>query len=230
LPKVCVLTAAAKRPPVAPAIRRSAVPPLEGIHRLRYQVYCLERRFLDMNAYPECREADRYDHHALHLAATDVHGEVAATLRLVLDSPYGFPVEDRGVQLFSEFDALPRERTGEISRLILAPEHRRTSAGPLLLFGLFRELYAESRKLGLHGLIAAMEEGLCRLLAKVGLVFRAIGECVDYFGLVTPYWASVDALEHGYHRMLAHRPRPGAPVFRFHCLDARAPLAFEEAV
>src|SRR5262249_25539974 len=155
---------AVKRPAPPPAIRPSAITPLEGIHRLRYQVYCLERRFLDVRAYPECREADRYDDHAVHLAATDVSGEVAATLRLVLDSPLGFPVEDRGVKLCPEFDALPRGRTGEVSRLIVAPEHRRTSAGPLLLFGLFRLLYLESRKLGLHGLIAAMEEGLCRLL------------------------------------------------------------------
>jgi N-acyl-L-homoserine lactone synthetase len=228
--KVCVLTAVANRPCSPPTIRRSAVEPLEGIHRLRYQVYCLERRFLDVSAYPECREADRYDHHAIHLAATDASGAVVATLRLVLDSPFGFPVEDRGVQLFHEFDALPRERTGEVSRLIVAPEHRRTSAGPFLLFGLFRELYAESRRLGLHGLIAAMEEGLCRLLEKVGLAFRAIGESVDYFGLVTPYWASVDALEHGYRRILAHPTRAAAPVFHFHCVDTRAPLALQEAV
>ena len=225
-----MLTAAVKRPTAPSAIRRSAVPPLEGIHRLRYQVYCLERRFLDMSAYPECREADHYDPHAIHLAATDVGGNVVATLRLVMDSPFGFPVEGRGVRLFPEFDALPRARTGEVSRLIVAPEHRRTSAGPLLLFGLFRELYAESRKLGLHGLIAAMEEGLCRLLEKVGLVFRAIGESVDYFGRVTPYWASVDGLELGYRRILAHRTRASAPVFRFHCVDARAPLALGEAV
>ncbi len=225
-----MLTAAVKRPAPPPAIRRSAMTPLEGIYRLRYQVYCLERRFLDVRAYPERREADRYDDHAVHLAATDAGGEVVATLRLVLDSPLGFPVEDRGVQLFPEFDALPRERTGEVSRLIVAPEHRRTSAGPLLLFGLFRQLYLESRALGLHGLIAAMEDGLCRLLEKVGLMFRAIGHSVDYYGLVTPYWASVDALENGYVRMLSHRPRAGAPVFHFHCVDTRTAVDLEEAV
>ena len=74
-----------------------------------------------------------------------------------------------------------------------------------------------------------MEEGLCRLLEKVGLVFRAIGEAVDYFGLVTPYWASVDALEHGYDRSARTGFGPPPPAFRFPCVYARAPLAFEEA-
>ena len=31
-------------------------------------------------------------------------------------------------------------------------------------------------------------------------------------------------------RMPTSPPRPGAPVFHFHCVDARAALAFEKAV
>ena len=83
-------------------------------HRLRYQVYCLERQFLDLTAHPEGRERDEFDAHAIHFAATDEDGEVVATARLVLDSPLGFPLERRAVDLAPEYKNLPRARTGEI--------------------------------------------------------------------------------------------------------------------
>lgn len=183
-----------------------------------------------MNAYPERREIDRYDPHAIHFAATDADGTVAATLRLVLDSPLGFPVEGRGVTLFPEFDGLPRGQVGEVSRLIVAGPHRTTPAAPILLFGLFSELYAESRRLGLHGLLATMEEGLCRLLQKVGLAFRAIGEAVDYFGPVTPYWASLEALEPGYRRIITDRRRSPTRASRFRYVSVRPTGGAEDAV
>jgi N-acyl-L-homoserine lactone synthetase len=192
---------------------------LDAIHRLRYQVYCLERQFLDLGAHPEGRETDEYDRYAVHFAATDETGELVATLRLVVDSPLGFPLEHRAVSLFPEFTRLRRALTGEISRLILARQQRGVIiAEPLLLFGLLKELYEESRRLGLDGLLATMEDGLARLVRRLGFQFRPIGPCMDYFGPVTPYWAPLDTLEPGYRKIIAHQHRVAeraATAFRF---------------
>ncbi|HUG37613.1 MAG TPA: GNAT family N-acyltransferase [Candidatus Limnocylindrales bacterium] len=176
---------------------------LDAIHQLRYQVYCLERQFLDLSAHPEGLERDEYDRFSVHFAATDESGEVVATSRLVLDSSFGFPLEHRAGGLAPEFYALPRSRIGEISRLILATPHRGT-AEPALLFGLLKELFEESRRRGLHGLLASMEPRLARLLRRFGFAFSPIGPAMEYFGLVTPYWATLDTLDAGYRKVLAH--------------------------
>jgi len=196
---------------------------LDAIHRLRYQVYCLERQFLDLTAHPEGRERDEFDAHAIHFAATDGDGEVVATARLVLESPLGFPLERRAVALAPEYKNLPRARTGEISRLIVAPGHRATEAQ--LLFGLLKELFEESRRLHLHGLLATMEHGLWRLLRRLRFPFQPIGEAMDYFGPVTPYWAAVDDLEGGYLKLLDHFQRMADRGFTYRYSNVRTPYA-----
>src|SRR5882724_13667013 len=66
---------------------------LYALQRLRYEVYCLEQRFVDAARCTDGRESDEFDLHAIHFAAATDRGEVVATLRLVLGSPLGFPLE-----------------------------------------------------------------------------------------------------------------------------------------
>jgi N-acyl-L-homoserine lactone synthetase len=204
---------------------------LDAIHRLRYQVYCLERQFLDLSAHPEGRERDEFDRYSVHFAATDESGEVVATLRLVLDSSLGFPLEHRAAALAPEFGTLPRSRTGEISRLILATPHRGTMvADPALLFGLLRELYEESRRRGLHGFLASMEPRLARLLRRLGFPFSPIGPAMEYFGIVTPYWTALDALEVGYRKVLVHLQHVAERTTILRYSDLRTPEAEESGL
>ena len=44
---------------------------LEQSYRLRYQVYCLERKFLRAEDYPEGLEHDEFDRHSIHVGAVD---------------------------------------------------------------------------------------------------------------------------------------------------------------
>jgi N-acyl amino acid synthase of PEP-CTERM/exosortase system len=117
---------------------------LHAMQRLRYEVYCLEQRFLDAAGCTDGRESDEFDLHAIHFAATH-RGEVVATLRLVLDSPLCLPLEQHVPGLLYGQPRGERPGTGEISRLIVAPRYRTpTIREPLILFGLFRHLYEES--------------------------------------------------------------------------------------
>ena len=97
----------------------------DGITRLRYDVYCLECRYLDASQHPNGREIDEFDPHSIHFASTNERSEMVSTLRLVLDSPLGFPLEHHAGTLSEEFRRLPRDKTAEISRLILAKSYRR---------------------------------------------------------------------------------------------------------
>jgi N-acyl-L-homoserine lactone synthetase len=168
------------------------------IHRLRFDVYCLERGFLDPAEFPDAEERDAYDQVAVQCAALDPAGRVSGTLRLVPDSEHRFPLEAHARRLDPAFRSLPRERTAEISRLVVARDGRTLrEAGellpyPMILFRLFREMNMQSARLGLDFWLAAMEPSLHRLLRRLmGINFVEIGPAMDYFGEVVPYMASI---------------------------------------
>jgi len=165
---------------------------LEEIQRLRYDVYCNECGFLDSNNFPDEREQDEYDAVSVHCAATDATGKLTGTVRLVRDSGLGFPLEAHARRLDPAFYALPRERTAEISRLVVAKSSRgylgELRPDPGVLFALLREMNRESAKLGLTNWIAAMEPTLIRLLRRLLRIdMLLIGEPMDYYGEVLPY-------------------------------------------
>lgn len=175
---------------------------LAATQQLRYEVYCVERHFIDPARFPDRREVDEYDPASLHFAATDERGRMIGTLRLVLESPLGFPLEVHAASLFPEFEVLERPKVGEISRLIVARTDRRFERGAALrrhhrvLLPLFRDMYRKSVELELEHWIAAMEPALHRLLeTAMGLSFRPMGESMDYYGQVVPYVAKIREIE-----------------------------------
>ena len=194
----------------------------DSVQQLRYAVYCLECNYLDPAQFPNERETDEYDPYSIHFAATNERSEMVATLRLVRDSRLGYPLERHAGTLSEDYHRLPRDKTAEISRLILARSYRRRandglygqelgdpkkdaqaqaeatyrrSQYPLILFGLFKEMYLESVNMGLEYWVAAMESGLQRMLSKFGLGLHQVGEPMSYYGEVIPYYASIRQLE-----------------------------------
>ncbi len=72
--------------------------------------------------------------------------------------------------------------------------HRRTNNSPLLLLGMYRELYRYSRQNNIYFWYAAMERSLARSLEKMGFKFVPIGPETDYYGKVTPYMVDLQEL------------------------------------
>ena len=52
---------------------------MDKIYQYRYRMYCLEHKFLDPKHFPDQRESDKYDKHAVHIAAVDKQGDVFTT-------------------------------------------------------------------------------------------------------------------------------------------------------
>ncbi len=82
---------------------------LEQSYRLRYQVYCLERKFLRAEDYPNGLEIDEFDRHAAHIGAIDSHGELAGTARVVRASEQGLPIFEHCVIFPYETEFTPGE-------------------------------------------------------------------------------------------------------------------------
>ena len=197
---------------------------LEESYRLRYQVYCHERGFLDPNDYPEGKETDQFDPHSLHFGVFNLAHHLSGTVRLIQPSEVGMP-------LYDHCEVHPKDRSildaapavAEVSRLAVSRDYRhRANDGPYGLAGvptfakesrqkmvrgerrtpdlppvlyMYRAMYHASKRYGITHWLAATERSLNRLLLRLRFPFKEIGPAVDYFGPVTPYMLDLDHAE-----------------------------------
>jgi len=199
---------------------------LKEIYKLRYEVYCLERHYLEASDFENDQETDEYDDCSIHFAAYTLDKNIVGTVRLVQPHEHQvYPFESHCTP-FPEFVQPARENAAEISRLVVKKTHRRRRGdsmegisrdfvekgstktiqprstvrrdkrgnSPLLLLGMYREMYRYSRQNGIRYWYAAMERSLARSLEKMGFRFVPIGPQVDYYGPVTPHMADLDEL------------------------------------
>jgi N-acyl amino acid synthase of PEP-CTERM/exosortase system len=199
------------------------VPPLlEQSYRLRYQVYCLERRFLPAEHYPSGRELDRFDPHALHVGAVSPSGELVGTARAVRPSKMGLPVFEYCTPFLHETEFYPanpllvevgrlaidrrflrRQREAVSGVATVSPPdrprllrgRRQRRVGTDVLMTVLAALYQETRRIGTSHWLAAMEESLSSLLIEQGLPFRPFGPPGNYYGSVVPHQMSLQELE-----------------------------------
>jgi N-acyl-L-homoserine lactone synthetase len=158
-------------------------------YRLRYQVYCVERAFLQAGNYPDQRERDEFDRYSLHLGVLDREGRLKATSRLIQISVFGLPLF-RHCQLFPDETEVyrPTNRVAEVSRLCMSRQLAEPGGGRAVVIPtMYRTLYQVSKRAGFTHWLVATERGLHRLLTNFGFPFRPVGPHIDYFGPVAPY-------------------------------------------
>ena len=194
------------------------------IFKLRHDVYCIECAFLNPEDYFDGMEFDDYDDCSMHFAAYTMDESLIGTVRLVQpQAPRPFPFELH-CTTFPGFKMPPRELCGEVSRLAVKRSHRRRRAdsvigipglmppnqagdvplnpaierrdrtSPMLLLGMYREMYRHSRQQGVRYWFAAMERSLAYSLERMGFRFEPIGPVADYYGAVTPYMLNLAEL------------------------------------
>jgi N-acyl amino acid synthase of PEP-CTERM/exosortase system len=172
---------------------------MEQSYRLRYQVYCLERRFLPAEDYPDGREKDEFDQHSVHVGVLDAWGELAATARVVslTKAGPGLPLFQHCRIFADEAELLdPDNNVVEISRLSMSrryrrrpqdgvPERRDVRREAFLM--LLRGIYQATKRIDASHWLAATEKSLQRLVEQYGFPFRVIGPEANYGGPVAPY-------------------------------------------
>jgi N-acyl-L-homoserine lactone synthetase len=181
---------------------------MEQSYRLRYQVYCVERGFLNPANYPDQLERDEFDSFSLHAGVVSQHRQLVGTLRLVKICMEELPLF-RHCTIYEECKSrLRREgvQLAEVSRLCMSRECRDDQAGNSRVgLNLFRATYQTSKRNRLTHWLAAMEPSLHRLLAAVGVPFRVAGPATDYFGEVAPYMCDLE--EFDAHILSGRHPR-----------------------
>lgn len=170
---------------------------LSEVYKLRYNVYCREKKFEPESAYPSRLEMDEYDAYSIHFIAK-INNEVVGTARLILNNSIGFPIE-KSCKLDISIQGIKKRQTAEISRLAVSKEIIKSSGYNRhgIVLGLFREMYHESKNLGLKYFYAAMGRGLQKLLIKCGIIFLQVGSIVDYHGPRAPFITWMRNIEEG---------------------------------
>lgn len=176
--------------------RASSQEELSDAYSVRYKVYCLERGYEKVEKHPEGLERDEYDQYAVHLVAYVNSFLPVGTVRLILNNPFGFPVERYCNVSVKEIHP-DNDGIAEISRLAVSSDVKKASLveRTQITLSLIRELYYTARELNIQYLVAAMGQPLERLLKKCGMTFITAGPPVDYHGLRSPYYAAFEDLE-----------------------------------
>lgn len=171
---------------------------MQAIYRLRYRVYCEERRFLPPENYPDGAETDAFDAQSVNFAAFDQDGRVAAAVRLVCpEKARALPYQEH-CHLYDGMVQPDPAKAGEVSRLVLNKGYRTPPGGGgtgTVVMEVYRAMYQYSHEHGIRYWYAAMERPLLRMLARIGVVFERIGPEVDYFGPVAPFLLDLEELD-----------------------------------
>lgn len=97
---------------------------LKDTFRMRHEVYVQEFGFENPEDHPNGLETDPYENESVHFACLNENNSVVGTIRLVLDSDKGFPIE-HAVQTSFIGEKPDRSKIGEISRLTVSKDLRR---------------------------------------------------------------------------------------------------------
>jgi len=97
---------------------------LKDTFRMRYEVYVQEFGFERKEDHPNGLETDDYENESIHFACINESDSVVGTIRLVLDSDKGFPIE-HAVETSFIGEKPDRSKIGEISRLTVSRDLRR---------------------------------------------------------------------------------------------------------
>ncbi len=100
----------------------------EKVYRLRYRTYVEEFGFEKPEDHPGGLETDEYDPYSVHFAVFNGSDDIVGTIRLILHSEQGFPVEQVANPSF--VGKKPNSRNiAEISRFAVSDGSRRRRLG-----------------------------------------------------------------------------------------------------
>ena len=191
---------------------------LEIAHALRYQVYCLERKFENPEQHRDGLESDLFDDRAIHgVLFHRPTNRAIGTVRMIM--PRGYEVDSLPIMALlreSHIDLANHVRISravEISRFAISKDYRRRQSdeptdsqgivlnrreairqGNLACLSLIQFLVRQSVENGVLYWTAVMEPKLLRMLASMGIRFTSIGSLVMHHGLRQPCYCYIPTM------------------------------------
>jgi len=191
---------------------------LEEVHRIRYQVYCVENRYEDPARNQDGLERDEYDAHSVHALLVHTASKApVGTVRLVMHrrGTCGGSLPIHKVCQHPDLldpDFLPLETTAEFSRFAISKAFRRQAEGqigvrnaeaerrdaerliPHITVGLITTALRLAFAHGITHVCAVMDPALLRLLSRFAIKFKPLGAQVEYHGWRQPCYTTIAAM------------------------------------
>ena len=194
----------------------------ETAHSLRYQVYCLERKFENADEHPNGLETDDYDSHSIHgvLLHRPTHGAIGSVRMILPEESAGdsFPVA--GLLRHSSLelsDYVNLDECIEVSRFAISKEFRRRKSDEVATSALTRAdalrqtnlaflsmlqfVLRESVKRKVMFWTAVMEPKFLRLLERMGICYTSVGPMVVHHGIRQPCYCYLPDMVENARRM-----------------------------
>ena len=191
---------------------------LDEVHRIRYQVYCVENPYEDPARNQDGLERDEFDSHSVHGLLVHAASESSVgTVRLVMHKPGAhcgsLPIHQvcQHPDLLDP-DFLPLKTTAEFSRFAISKTFRRRVEGdtqpgsaeaerretarliPHITVGLITIALRLAFAHGVTHVCAVMEPALLRLLSRFAIKFKPLGAQVEFHGWRQPCYTTVAAM------------------------------------
>jgi N-acyl-L-homoserine lactone synthetase len=159
---------------------------LEDVFAFRYKILLeIYPEYLQKSGFLDNKEYDKYDPYSVHFVALDRDGDICATVRLIHNSPLGYPTENSMIFDNSMFE---RTKLGEMSRIFVAAKYRNIKTTKGIIQEVKKFMYTKMIKLGILYTYGSLEESFLRLLRIYKMNYHTIGEKQkhEYFGLRYP--------------------------------------------
>jgi N-acyl-L-homoserine lactone synthetase len=129
-------------------------------------------------------ESDEYDKYAIQFAVFTGE-QICASVRLIYNSPIGYPTENAMKFNSSNFK---RENLAELSRIFINKKYRNLKDTKKIIDGLKKILYFKMKELDIEYSYGSLEKNFLRLLKIYKMRYEIIGECQEHgdFGLRCP--------------------------------------------
>ncbi|MDO8507219.1 MAG: GNAT family N-acyltransferase [bacterium] len=142
---------------------------------LRFEVFCVEKGWIDPSQFPNSQEFDEFDDYAKHIIALNEKGDVIGTARVIMPSAAGLPIE----KLLLE-DQLDPSETVEVSRLAVREDARGNES--VVFFGVTRLMWKYVSTQPINYWAASVDVPLYNRLERLGMPFIEVAEPTFYVG------------------------------------------------
>lgn len=166
-------------------------------YHLRYQVYCLEKKFEPLERFNGCMEIDEYDSRSVHfLIQHKPSGQWVGAARLIKSHPQSLPmIRLTGVPVTRQTLMMGRN-VAELSRLSILRSFRRHGCRthvnePVVLLGLIRAAKEYSEANNIDYWIFLCRRAIMRIVGNLGMEMEIIGQPCEHRGLRYPYLATL---------------------------------------
>jgi len=146
---------------------------LEKVFEFRYKVFLgIYPEYIENLNLKEKKERDKYDPYSIHFVALNKNDEICATVRLIHNSPLGYPTENYMELDNSDFK---RDKLGEMSRIFVDAQYRDLQTTKGIIKEVKKFMYIKMNKLDIEYTYGALESSFLRLLKIYKMNYVKIG-------------------------------------------------------